>query len=865
MTRTRAPQIPVQAANVPEQPRAPQGQAPVALVRDAIATGGEPLSPPAQQGYSRRFGHDFSHIRIHSDERAARSAGAVGARAYNLGRHIVFGPGEYTTASPEGRRLLAHELAHAIQRDGDTGVFSTPVIGARDSAAELAAERAAEHFMGADLAPPFITATGFAPANLLLRAPTTGTKTTTGVVTPADVLAYLRELAAFMRGQRDFVNVLLQEAQVDPPARAQAERQRAARMLTQQIIQGQIADANRTFGSVYSTLPANDAQRTSLRAALESILSEARLNADVALGLTNANAAAQAAGQADFVETLAEIVEASPMTSAGLAATTQFTAADEAQATQYRQDLEALLDDMLVRLPGLQLTAAQQNQFFSRLQIALRRAFTTISTGPGGTIDVRGISDAQIVTKYQSVTALLSQGMPNAPQVQIINDRMAAYQLPDPVPDVTQQLAPRTADLAHVPADEAASVRYGILQAANTIFAAGSTVQLQDAIWPLVLPIRHGANVVSVRYELVFDSSGNVRAERLGPAQPREVPATFAQLSIPDKKAALISQFGLAGVDDRPASGSRTAANWTDDELNQLKAAYDLIPPSQRAGLGGVTIVRDHVSPAPQAAQSFQYGVFHSGASPTYDTPAGPSHAPPHIHYFDEAFNNNNFGVSSAAGVGGPGADFDLLHEVGHAEGDLPVREANVAITTSNAALNGAITALNAARRGVRLPAAQNAIVRTWIARMQSANSAIHSFNTAVVGTTPSPTPIATLLQTAQTALASEQTARAALDASAVPQGIITAADAVSDALPPTLASSQQLQTAGQQNSIFISLATRFGFFRFTDYANRGGANDWFAETYALYVTDPNRLNQMNRRMFLWFQAGMPLDANWNP
>jgi hypothetical protein len=55
----------------------------------------------------------------------------------------------------------------------------------------------------------------------------------------------------------------------------------------------------------------------------------------------------------------------------------------------------------------------------------------------------------------------------------------------------------------------------------------------------------------------------------------------------------------------------------------------------------------------------------------------------------------------------------------------------------------------------------------------------------------------------------------------------------------------------------------RFGFFPFTEYAIPGGANDWFAETYAVFITDPNRLNQMNRNMF-WFQAGLPLDRNWN-
>src|SRR6266566_2456180 len=37
-------------------------------------------------------GADFSHVRVHADERAARSADEIGALAYTAGPHIVFGP-----------------------------------------------------------------------------------------------------------------------------------------------------------------------------------------------------------------------------------------------------------------------------------------------------------------------------------------------------------------------------------------------------------------------------------------------------------------------------------------------------------------------------------------------------------------------------------------------------------------------------------------------------------------------------------------------------------------------------------------------------------------------------------------------------
>lgn len=62
------------------------------------------------------FGHHFDDVRIHTDSIAAASAAILSARAYTLGVHIVFGPGQYAPSTWDGRRVLAHELAHVVQQ-----------------------------------------------------------------------------------------------------------------------------------------------------------------------------------------------------------------------------------------------------------------------------------------------------------------------------------------------------------------------------------------------------------------------------------------------------------------------------------------------------------------------------------------------------------------------------------------------------------------------------------------------------------------------------------------------------------------------------------------------------------------------------
>ena len=94
------------------------------MVDEVVATSGRPLDGETRSLMEHRFGHDFSGVRVYSDGAAGDSAAAVRASAYTLGRHIVFGQGEYQPASHRGRRLLAHELTHVIQQ-GHAGKGAT--------------------------------------------------------------------------------------------------------------------------------------------------------------------------------------------------------------------------------------------------------------------------------------------------------------------------------------------------------------------------------------------------------------------------------------------------------------------------------------------------------------------------------------------------------------------------------------------------------------------------------------------------------------------------------------------------------------------------------------------------------------------
>jgi murein DD-endopeptidase MepM/ murein hydrolase activator NlpD len=88
------------------------------IVHEVLHSPGQPLDPATRAFMEPRFGHDFSQVRVHTDAKAAESACAVNARAYTVGRDVVFGAGQYAHGSSGGQRLLAHELTHIVQQSG---------------------------------------------------------------------------------------------------------------------------------------------------------------------------------------------------------------------------------------------------------------------------------------------------------------------------------------------------------------------------------------------------------------------------------------------------------------------------------------------------------------------------------------------------------------------------------------------------------------------------------------------------------------------------------------------------------------------------------------------------------------------------
>lgn len=76
---------------------------------------------PAERGDKPRAGAAplpaaFARARLHDNAAAEKLAEAYGARAVTIGEDIYFGRGQLRPDTPDGRQLIAHELAHVAQQ-----------------------------------------------------------------------------------------------------------------------------------------------------------------------------------------------------------------------------------------------------------------------------------------------------------------------------------------------------------------------------------------------------------------------------------------------------------------------------------------------------------------------------------------------------------------------------------------------------------------------------------------------------------------------------------------------------------------------------------------------------------------------------
>ena len=83
----------------------------------SLRGGGSELSSQTRNFFEARFGRDFSAVRIHSGARATEAAATINARAFTVGRDVVFGARQYQPHSEHGKHLLAHELTHVVQQN----------------------------------------------------------------------------------------------------------------------------------------------------------------------------------------------------------------------------------------------------------------------------------------------------------------------------------------------------------------------------------------------------------------------------------------------------------------------------------------------------------------------------------------------------------------------------------------------------------------------------------------------------------------------------------------------------------------------------------------------------------------------------
>ncbi|MGH7512752.1 MAG: eCIS core domain-containing protein [Gemmatimonadales bacterium] len=128
------------------------------------------MAPTIRAAMELGLGADFSAVRIHTDARAAESARAVDSLAYTVGKDIAFAAGRYEPGSRDGRRLLAHELAHVRQQRSGSADAGELRLGDTSAPEETEAESAAAAVVGGRRVTP-TTRTG---APVLARFSDTG-------------------------------------------------------------------------------------------------------------------------------------------------------------------------------------------------------------------------------------------------------------------------------------------------------------------------------------------------------------------------------------------------------------------------------------------------------------------------------------------------------------------------------------------------------------------------------------------------------------------------------------------------------------------------------------------------------------------
>jgi len=97
-------------------PRAAAASASPPASLGVASSAGQPLPERVRQDMEPRLQADFSAVRVHTGDSAARASRRLNAAAFTLGHQVFFGRDRFQPESNAGRELIAHELTHTIQQ-----------------------------------------------------------------------------------------------------------------------------------------------------------------------------------------------------------------------------------------------------------------------------------------------------------------------------------------------------------------------------------------------------------------------------------------------------------------------------------------------------------------------------------------------------------------------------------------------------------------------------------------------------------------------------------------------------------------------------------------------------------------------------
>jgi hypothetical protein len=114
----------------------------------ADAEPGQQVDAGIRRKVEATTGSDLGGVRVHIGSAANEAAGALKAKAYTVGQDVHFAAGQYRPGSPEGDRLIAHELIHTVQQRGAPALQNKLEVSEPGDEAEREADELADASLG---------------------------------------------------------------------------------------------------------------------------------------------------------------------------------------------------------------------------------------------------------------------------------------------------------------------------------------------------------------------------------------------------------------------------------------------------------------------------------------------------------------------------------------------------------------------------------------------------------------------------------------------------------------------------------------------------------------------------------------------